>query len=35
LNAARAEEEKQGLVRWLRPEFQAPQDQPNFGLDGF
>ncbi len=25
LNHERAEEEKQGLVRWLRPEFQNPQ----------
>ncbi|MDX9972038.1 MAG: class I SAM-dependent DNA methyltransferase [FCB group bacterium] len=25
LNAARAEEERRGLVRWLRPEFQNPQ----------
>lgn len=25
LNAARAGEEKRGLVRWLRPEFQAPE----------
>ncbi len=25
LNRARAEEEKRGLIRWLRPEFQAPQ----------
>lgn len=25
LNRERAEEEKRGLVRWLRPEFQAPQ----------
>jgi SAM-dependent methyltransferase len=25
LNAERAEEEKRGLIRWLRPEFQAPQ----------
>ena len=24
LNAARAEEEKRGLIRWLRPEFQNP-----------
>jgi len=24
LNRERAEEEKQGLVRWLRPEYQAP-----------
>jgi hypothetical protein len=25
LNAERAAEEKRGLIRWLRPEFQAPQ----------
>jgi hypothetical protein len=25
LNAERAEEEKRGLIRWLRPEFQNPQ----------
>jgi hypothetical protein len=25
LNAERAEEERRGLVRWLRPEFQAPR----------
>ena len=25
LNAGRAAEEKQGVVRWLRPEFQAPE----------
>lgn len=28
LNAERAEEEKRGLVRWLRPDFQAPQGAP-------
>jgi hypothetical protein len=27
LNAERAEEEKRGIIRWLRPEFQAPKDQ--------
>lgn len=27
LNAARAEEEKRGLIRWLRPEFQNPGGQ--------
>jgi len=27
LNAERAEEERQGVIRWLRPAFQAP-DQP-------
>ena len=27
LNAERAAEEAQGLIRWLRPEFQAPQAQ--------
>lgn len=26
LNKERAEEERRGLVRWLRPEFQAPQE---------
>ncbi|MAS93964.1 MAG: SAM-dependent methyltransferase [Verrucomicrobiales bacterium] len=26
LNHERAEEEKRGLVRWLRPEFQAPEE---------
>ena len=26
LNAERAAEEAQGLVRWLRPEYQAPSD---------
>jgi hypothetical protein len=26
LNAKRAAEEKRGLIRWLRPEFQNPQD---------
>jgi hypothetical protein len=25
LNSERAEEEKQGLIRWLRPEYQNPQ----------
>ena len=25
LNAERAEEERRGLVRWLRPEYQAPE----------
>ncbi len=28
LNAARAEEERNGFVRWLRPEFQNPTGQP-------
>ncbi|MCC6527290.1 MAG: class I SAM-dependent DNA methyltransferase [Polyangiaceae bacterium] len=27
LNAERAEEEKRGLVRWLRPDFQAPRSR--------
>lgn len=27
LNAERAEEERQGLVRWLRPEFQKPAEK--------
>ena len=26
LNRQRAEEERRGLIRWLRPEFQNPQD---------
>lgn len=29
LNAERAEEERNGNVRWLRPEFQAPEDAPS------
>lgn len=28
LNAERAEEERNGLVRWLRPEYQAPDQTP-------
>ena len=28
LNAARAAEEQQGLIRWLRPEFQNPNATP-------
>ena len=36
LNAERAEEEKRGLIRWLRPEFQNPggatQSQGTLGL---
>ena len=28
LNAERAEEERRGIVRWLRPEFQNPQGAP-------
>jgi hypothetical protein len=28
LNAERAAEEAQGLVRWLRPEYQAPDETP-------
>ena len=27
VNAERAEEEKRGLIRWLRPEFQNPTSQ--------
>jgi hypothetical protein len=27
LNAERAEEERNGLIRWLRPEYQAPEEQ--------
>ena len=26
LNAERAEEERRGLIRWLRPEYQAPKE---------
>jgi hypothetical protein len=26
LNAERAEEERNGLIRWLRPEYQAPDE---------
>ncbi|MCL2825006.1 MAG: hypothetical protein FWD57_13540, partial [Polyangiaceae bacterium] len=38
LNAERAEEEKQGIVRWLRPEYQAlgqpkPRKQSSFVID--
>ena len=33
LNAERAAEEAQGLVRWLRPEYQAPRDRGD--LRGF
>ena len=38
LNAERAEEERKGLVRWLRPEFQNPsgkgvQEQQRIGLE--
>ena len=28
LNHARAEEEKRGLIRWLRPDYQAPASTP-------
>ena len=28
LNHARAEEEKRGLIRWLRPDYQAPATPP-------
>lgn len=28
LNAERAEEERNGLIRWLRPEYQAPKEVP-------
>jgi hypothetical protein len=39
LNAERAEEERNGFVRWLRPEFQSPPNgrkmaQTTTGLDG-
>ena len=27
LNAERAEEERNGLIRWLRPEYQAPEEE--------
>ena len=30
LNAERAAEEAQGLVRWLRPEYQAPTDHETY-----
>jgi SAM-dependent methyltransferase len=33
LNAERAEEERRGLVRWLRPEYQAPDEQPEARQD--
>jgi hypothetical protein len=37
LNAERVEEESRGLVRWLRPEYQAPKaavtEQPSFAAD--
>jgi hypothetical protein len=33
LNAQRAEEERNGLIRWLRPDYQAPDDAP-FGDEG-
>ncbi len=32
LNAARAAEERQGLIRWLRPEFQNPQGAQQTGF---
>lgn len=36
LNAERAEEEQQGLIRWLRPEFQNPSaGQPTQANLGF
>ena len=39
LNAERAEEERRGLVRWLRPDYQAPEaaatpEQEDLGLEG-
>ncbi|MCU0570825.1 MAG: hypothetical protein MUF49_30180 [Oculatellaceae cyanobacterium Prado106] len=38
LNAQRAEEERNGLIRWLRPDYQAPNatstQQPLAGLSG-
>jgi hypothetical protein len=33
LNHERAEEEKRGLIRWLRPEFQNPQGQSQQQID--
>jgi hypothetical protein len=33
LNAERAKEEQNGLVRWLRPEFQKPQEPSQASLD--
>jgi hypothetical protein len=33
LNHERAEEEKRGLIRWLRPEFQNPQGQKQEQID--
>jgi hypothetical protein len=33
LNHERAEEEKRGLIRWLRPEFQNPQGQQQQQID--
>ncbi len=33
LNAARAEEEKRGMVRWLRPEYQNPNGTAQSGFD--
>jgi hypothetical protein len=33
LNAERAAEERRGLVRWLRPEFQNPQGAAQTALD--
>jgi 5'-deoxynucleotidase YfbR-like HD superfamily hydrolase len=32
LNADRAEEERNGLIRWLRPEYQAPETLRAQGL---
>lgn len=34
LNAERAEEEKRGLVRWLRPDFQNPAGKPAAAVQG-
>ena len=34
LNAERVAEEAQGLVRWLRPEFQAPQETRRAAVQG-
>ncbi|MDF7826413.1 hypothetical protein P4B35_20455 [Pontiellaceae bacterium B12227] len=34
LNTARAAEEAQGTIRWLRPEFQCPEEQGALNVDG-
>lgn len=35
LNAERAEEERRGLVRWLRPEYRAPRFAPAKAQESF